>query len=190
MVKIMNIGKNKWNWLLLTKNSKDLPKVGRIENNWQICKSKKSKWRKLKKILAKNGQNFIKPENVSMLSEENVISLIMKRDDLAPFEFGHLRKERREHASDSSSQTRLEIVQNQFRQVRRRRVAAFRLFAQPNVAHFEMRWKQRCNFVWLRFSQIAQSIFQRSNFSQIASCAKFAIREFYNFEICAKFAIC
>ena len=107
-------------------------------------KLKKRSWSKIVKILSK-------PENISMLSEENIISLIMKRDDLASFEFWNLRKERREHASDSSSQTRLEIVQNQFRQMRRRRVAAFRLFAQPNGAHFEMRWKQGCKFFSLRF---------------------------------------
>ena len=107
---------------------------------------KKAKMVKIPKICKKN---FLKPENVSMLSEENVISLIMKRDDLASFEFWNLRKERREHASDSSSQTRLEIVQNQFRQMRRRRVAAFRLFAQPNGAHFEMRWNQGCKFLYL-----------------------------------------
>ena len=53
-------------------------------------------------------------ELVAVVAEENEVSLVVHGDDSTSLQVGHLREQRGQHASDSVSKHRVEVVHDQF----------------------------------------------------------------------------
>jgi hypothetical protein len=60
---------------------------------------------------------YLVVEHIPMMTEEDVISLVVERHNTPTFKLNHLREESRKQPTDRMTKTRIKVVQHQLRHV-------------------------------------------------------------------------